>query len=210
VERSTERSSERRHDEERGSRPHFLRENQGVARGTALAPDPLAARREGRAQRGDSIMSKWMFAGCISVAAGAILLGGCTADVDSEDDDAAIADAPPSEAQDGFGSPDLVPINQAYCNGFWAKNQGNMTAAATTLRVKYSWQIGFGVYDTWTEYFSVPSLAAGASQYFYYYPEECFDGDGDCDFVMKADSSNLVVELNESNNSLTTSCIPVP
>jgi subtilase family serine protease len=155
-------------------------------------------------------MSKWMFAGCVSVAVGALLLGGCTAGVDGEDDDATVADAPPSEPQDGFGSPDLISINQTYCNSFSVKNQGNMTASATTLRVKFSWQIAPGVFGTQTEYFSIPSLAPGAQHFIDFYPEECFDADGDCDFVMKADYSNLVVELNESNNSLTTSCIPVP
>lgn len=154
-------------------------------------------------------MSKWMFGGCFLIAAGALSLTGCAENVDGEGDEAELADvdAPEVEPADEIGSADLVSLNDAsFCNGFSVKNQGGIGAAATTLRVKYSWSIGFGVYQTWTEYFSVPALSPGQSAWFFYYPQACFDGDGDCDYVMKADNSNVVWEINESNNSLTTSC----
>src|SRR4051812_48356831 len=98
-------------------------------------------------------MSKWTFAGCVSVAVGALMLGGCAAGVESDSDEAVTAEAPRSEPAGGFGSADLIPVNQALCNGFWVKNQGNIGAPASTLRVKYSWLIAPGLYDVEIQYF---------------------------------------------------------
>jgi hypothetical protein len=151
-------------------------------------------------------MSKWMFAGCISVAAFALLSAGC-AGVESGDDEATIVDAPAREAQDEIGTPDLISLNDSSdCGGFYVKNIGGISAGPTTLRVKYTWRVP-GANASETKFFSIPSLAPGAQHLVTYYPAACVDFDGDCDFTMTADSSNVVWEFNESNNVLTTYCL---
>jgi hypothetical protein len=138
----------------------------------------------------------------------ASLASGCIADADEPIEPG----EPGLETEDeweelGFAEPDLEPLHPSTnCDGYFVKNTGNSVVPATTLRVRYSWRISLGLLETETQYFAVPSLWPGMSEYFDYYPEACFDSDLDCDFSMKADYWNGVNEVDEVDNTLTRSC----
>jgi subtilase family serine protease len=80
------------------------------------------------------------------------------------------------------------------------KNAGTVGSPASQVRVEFS-----ASYGRW---FSVPSLAAGATYHLAVFDlrldENCYDGR--CTAKVIADSGNSVVESNETNNTRTRFC----
>ena len=163
-------------------------------------------------------MKKYLAALATSVSLCAVVFSGCVEEsVESEDELEHLGPPEDAESQSSLtiGQVDLKPVNDVYCqNGIGVQNVGNMTSGASSLRVKYNWNVG-GFVEVYTVYYNIPSLAAGATHWVpeandFPPPNGCLDGDNDCDFVLKADWSNAVSESNESNNSKTTSCVQIP
>ncbi len=106
-----------------------------------------------------------------------------------------------------IGLPDLIPVPDE--NGFFCKledgclivtvrNQGSAAAGPSTTRVDFGI---FGVTELPT-----PPLAPGASvDLCFPIPKGCFNPD--CDFKIKVDAYDVVVESNEGNNFAEGICI---